>query len=558
MKKIITILFVLSMFVSQVNAQLPTYSWAKIFAYGAITGQNGQSDQVNCVDAQGNIYVAGGFFLGTAIIGDTTTMHIQSPYQSGMYIAKFSASGNLLWKKTGTSSKLWAIKISGIGVDSHDNLYVGLTFSDTLYYDGNQFIETAVSANNELASLCISKSSGSFISKKTISIASASYNAKMSVNSSDELVSIYVQTDSLMIKKFNSAGAVTLNKRWYVLNQLLGGLTYTAFEASKDNIFLAGTSLNNFSIGTANFTTAIGQYWAIRFNNAGAVTWSGQGKSSGAVASGLNSISEDANGNFYTTGHFSGTGSFTGTTQTLFGAEELFYAKYNSAGNLVWLKQSNSQGTIGGKRIRLGTDNKLYMMGVLGSQAMYLGGDSALAVTVISSTNRCFFAQMDTSGNTHWLKRANDAGGIMEAWNALSNVEMYLDSSNNIYFTGSYDFLKNMVLGTFTLPVISNPSNKFFFAKTSVAAIPTGIVKYPTIDTQGISVYPNPTSGKICIYSLEKLTAIEVYNTLGNRIYQSKLTNSKSEIDLSNQANGIYFMKIYIGQSFVIKQIIKE
>ena len=313
--------------------------------------------------------------------------------------------------------------------------------------------------------MCIKKSDGSFVSKKIISTSNQYYTATLDVNKSDELVTVFIQVDSLIIRKFSSAGAVTLNKQWYFGGS--SGVSFMGFDASQSNILLAGTFYNNFSISTATFTTTLGQYWAIRFDNSGAVTWSSQGKSSGTVSSVLNCISEDANGNFYVTGKFTGTGTFTGTTQTLTAtpktggdAEELFYAKYNSTGNLVWLKQGMSEKSIYGIRIRIGSDNKLYMMGKLGGKSLYLGGDSAIAVSA-NGSDPYFMAQMDTSGKTLWLKRVNDIGGMR------GTMDMHVDGSNNIYFTGGYSFYSGLPLGTFNLPQIAPPGNKFFFAKTS-------------------------------------------------------------------------------------------
>ena len=73
-------------------------------------------------------------------------------------------------------------------------------------------------------------------------------------------------------------------------------------------------------------------------------------------------------------------------------------------------------------------------------------------------------------------------------------------------------------------------------------------------------IFPNPTSGKIQfeVNGLEfgKNSALEIYNMQGEKIYQSAITNPKSEIDLSNQTNGIYFVKIYDGQTILTKKIV--
>lgn len=67
-----------------------------------------------------------------------------------------------------------------------------------------------------------------------------------------------------------------------------------------------------------------------------------------------------------------------------------------------------------------------------------------------------------------------------------------------------------------------------------------------------IQIYPNPTSGKFIIEmenvkSRLKNGVIEIYNVLGEKVYQSEIKNPKSEINL-NVPNGIYFYQIRNGQ----------
>lgn len=57
-----------------------------------------------------------------------------------------------------------------------------------------------------------------------------------------------------------------------------------------------------------------------------------------------------------------------------------------------------------------------------------------------------------------------------------------------------------------------------------------------------ISVYPNPSNGIFKFQSNEsKPYQINVYNTLGEKIYQTGIKNQECEIDLSFQPRGIYF-----------------
>ena len=89
----------------------------------------------------------------------------------------------------------------------------------------------------------------------------------------------------------------------------------------------------------------------------------------------------------------------------------------------------------------------------------------------------------------------------------------------------------------------------------------TGIADNNQLQTN-ISVYPNPSNGQfqfsIDNSQVTKHSKIEIYNVQGKRIYQSVITNTKPDIDLSNQPNGIYFVKFYNGQTVLTKKIVIE
>jgi len=77
-----------------------------------------------------------------------------------------------------------------------------------------------------------------------------------------------------------------------------------------------------------------------------------------------------------------------------------------------------------------------------------------------------------------------------------------------------------------------------------------------------ISVYPNPSNGQFQFSMdgspLSKDCKMEIYSVQGERIYQSVITNTKSDIDLSNQTKGIYFVKMYNGQTILTKKMTIE
>src|SRR6266568_279074 len=99
------------------KAQAPAFAWA-----AKIGGGLDQGGSSIAVDAAGNSYVAG-VFLGTATFGATS---LNSHGEEDAFLAKYDASGNLLWAKSGGGS--YEDFIFGNAVDGAGNCYVSGAF----------------------------------------------------------------------------------------------------------------------------------------------------------------------------------------------------------------------------------------------------------------------------------------------------------------------------------------------------------------------------------------------------------------------------------------------
>lgn len=86
----------------------------------------------------------------------------------------------------------------------------------------------------------------------------------------------------------------------------------------------------------------------------------------------------------------------------------------------------------------------------------------------------------------------------------------------------------------------------------------TPLTGTPSLKESEIVVYPNPSNGKFTINKANTSGYIEIYNSTGNRIYSDLefKTQQKSEIDISDFAEGIYFIKIYNQKNIFTKKVI--
>ena len=69
-----------------------------------------------------------------------------------------------------------------------------------------------------------------------------------------------------------------------------------------------------------------------------------------------------------------------------------------------------------------------------------------------------------------------------------------------------------------------------------------------------VSIYPNPSQDIFNINSEIEIDKVEVYNTLGKKIAEKNNLN----IDLSQQSDGIYFLRIHHNSNIISKKVIKN
>ena len=105
----------------------------------------------------------------------------------------------------------------------------------------------------------------------------------------------------------------------------------------------------------------------------------------------------DRDGNMYLTGSFNNTITLDGLTATG-GSNALFTAKFNSDGNIIWLKTENSGTQYTPYHIALAADGGYLMCGT------FYGGDGVFGDLVLpeSDLGNTFIVKYDHNGNAIW------------------------------------------------------------------------------------------------------------------------------------------------------------
>lgn len=106
---------------------------------------------------------------------------------------------------------------------------------------------------------------------------------------------------------------------------------------------------------------------------------------------------------------------------------------------------------------------------------------------------------------------------------------------------------------------IISTENPFTFAvteDTELVAIFSGLGVDDNEMTTA-SVYPNPTTGLFIIEG-QDITEVEVYNAQGQLIRTQMISGDRTEIDLSNAANGLYLVRIMSGAGVTERTVVKR
>lgn len=229
----------------------------------------------------------------------------------------------------------------------------------------------------------------------------------------------------------NISNAQAPNWQWA---KSANGASYSIATDSNGNSYVTG-SFNSSTITIGSFTltnSSAGNHndlFIAKYDALGNVIWAkSAGGSNDDVAE---SIAVDANGNTYITGYFiSSSITFGTTTLNNAGIENIFVAKYDLSGNAIWAKSAGGTQFDEGKSICVDAIGNTYLTGIFMSASITFG------TTILSNSgsgfDNIFVVKFDASGNTIWEK---SAGGANEDISNCICVDIY----GNLYITGSFN-----------------------------------------------------------------------------------------------------------------------
>ncbi|MBC8047807.1 MAG: hypothetical protein H7Y00_13500, partial [Fimbriimonadaceae bacterium] len=201
---------------------------------------------------------------------------------------------------------------------------------------------------------------------------------------------------------------------------------YTVTADLDANIFISGLYMGDLTLGLTTLTSEFDfDPFFAKFDSAGNVIWAKDASCTGYSA--CNSTITDEAGNVYLTVFFENTISFDGTELTSVGEFDFALIKYNSGGDLQWANQ------IGGDSLDISHNLIIDANGDIVLTGQYVSDELTFDSYTITKqgSSDIFIAKYDTDGNAIWAK---SAGG--DDWDFSYAISG--DADGNIFITGGF------------------------------------------------------------------------------------------------------------------------
>jgi len=254
---------------------------------------------------------------------------------------------------------------------------------------------------------------------------------------------------ALFFLAISDFSATAQNLDYTFLKQVGGTNDEDVFGITLDNsgnILLTGYFSGTANFGGTNLTSAGGSdVFVAKYNSIGDLLWATRaGGLTGEVGY---SIATDNLGNIFTTGRFLGTADFPGvngetTNLTSSGAEDIYVAKYDQSGNVLWARRAGGGKYDFGRAIVVDASGNAYVTGSFQSTTPTF---DSFTLTAIGKSD-VFIAKYDPNGTVLWVRQYSGANDYAEGYG------LALDTDNNLYVTGRFRNIINFGATTLTTP----------------------------------------------------------------------------------------------------------
>jgi hypothetical protein len=203
------------------------------------------------------------------------------------------------------------------------------------------------------------------------------------------------------------------------------------------NVYVSGQFEFDCDFGSKTISTS-GQHdiFIAKYNAAGTLKW--VKKAGGTDGDAGHGIGIDADRNIYTSGEFETTCYFTPNDSITVGGtgiNNIYIAKHDNNGNLIWVKSVVSNGDCRGRALVTDAAGNSYFTGSLSRTCQF----GSITVNYTGSSDS-FLAKYDSTGNAVWVKKqagTKDDKGKGVALDPSGNVLVCATFTQNISISGN-------------------------------------------------------------------------------------------------------------------------
>ena len=468
MKKVLPAIILSLVLICQKNNSISqSLIWAKQLATGS-------SDMI--IDQQGNLLSTGTYGFTTDLDPGPDTFNLAT-IGAGIYASKLSSSGNLVWAKgipVSSSGRLYYEP--AIATDKQGDVYIVGQFYDTEDFDPGPGVFNMTSAGESDAFLLKLDSSGKFIYAKQFPGSTDDFVHKVTTDASGNIILTFELTGTVDFDpgpgSFNLAGIyngdVVIckldpngNFRWA---KQMGGegedFVYTSVVDKDGIIYSTGnfTDTEDFDPGPGIFNLVPpGGIFISKIDSSGNFQWAEKmGGGSGV------DIQLDPSSNVILTGRCTGGGDYDPGPDTVLltptGNTDIFVAKLDKRGKLLWIKQISGPSADQGSSLAIDRRGNIFVAGLFTGTTDFDPGPQVHSLTTNGKTD-LFICELTFTGN---FVSVSQIGGSLD--DEVENI--LLDQSENIYLYGGFektvDFDPGPSVFNLTVPPGPNPSDIVF------------------------------------------------------------------------------------------------
>lgn len=267
---------------------------------------------------------------------------------------------------------------------------------------------------------------------------------------------------------------------------------HTAATDNYGNTYIAGPFYDTLVFGRdtalSNIPAQQGDY-VVKYDSNGKVHWA-KLLAHGTIF--ITSIAWSRDGGVYTTGYFNDTAIIGSDTLKTGIGSQLFLVKCDTAGTVIWARQSRGDTVSGNPSLATDMAGNAYITGVYLDTILFGG----IGLFTNAATGNMFLVKYDKSGNVKWATQGLPASSA----SAAAGISIATDRIGYPIVTGN--FSDTVTMGAFTLKE-TLPGNALFIARYNPAGTPVWVRQSAT---PGLITAVNPASisvdGAGCSYIL--------------------------------------------------------